>query len=112
MGAVTLPTTGTVYVDAQIVIYTVEQHPKWAAPLVPFWAAVTSGGVQVLTSELTILEALVVPFRSGDQQIIGAYDRFFRRPELAWIPVSRAVLRAAAELRSVVPRRMFCESGS
>jgi len=50
-----------VYVDAQIVVYTVEKHPVFAPILRPFWRTVQSSQISVVTSDLTILEMLVHP---------------------------------------------------
>jgi len=59
-----------------------------------------SGDAQLLTSELTILESLVLPIRGKDQQSLDAFDRVFDESGLQLLPVNRAVLRFASELRA------------
>jgi predicted nucleic acid-binding protein len=80
VGALTLPTGGTVYTDAQVLIYSVEQHPKYAPLLVPLWQAVQAGSTQVVTSELSILETLVKPIQNGDAALVQTYELFFVQP--------------------------------
>ena len=43
MGSLTLPASGDVYVDAQIVIYSVDRHPVYAAVCDPLWQQVQTG---------------------------------------------------------------------
>lgn len=50
MGSVAIPTTGLVYVDANVVIYTVEKHPRYSPLLRPLWSAVTAGQARVWSS--------------------------------------------------------------
>ena len=55
MGALTLPASGTVYVDANIVIYAVEKIEPYHQLLEPLWLAAQAGHLQIVTSELTWL---------------------------------------------------------
>jgi hypothetical protein len=66
MGSLTLPVSGPVYADTQTFIYSVEKHPQYAPVLRPLWSAVSSGLLEVMTSELTLLEVLVAPLRKND----------------------------------------------
>jgi hypothetical protein len=63
MGSLILPPSGPVYVDAQIIIYSVEKHPAYSPALRPLWEAVARGDLEVLTSELTLMETLVGPHK-------------------------------------------------
>ena len=74
MGSIGLPTSGRVYVDAQVIIYSIEHHPAFSPPLQPFWKSVRAGDVEALTSEVTILETLVLPLRHGDRSLQAAYE--------------------------------------
>ena len=104
MGSVALPTTGLVYVDANVVIYTVEKHPQYSPVLRPLWSAVAAGQARVLVSELILLETLVGPYRANDPQLADDYETFLRLPGLELVAVSPAILREAARLRSQWPR--------
>ena len=100
MGTLSLPSSGLVYIDAQAAIYSVERHADFGPLLEPLWRAVQSGRLRATTSELSVLETLVLPIRRGDQTLIDAFDAFFDDPGLEVVPVSRSVLRAAAGLRA------------
>ena len=100
MGPVRLPTTGIVYLDTQAVIYSVEKHPKYAHALRPLWVAAKGGSLRLVTSELTLLETLVGPFKNGDSILAAAYERLLGSVDLNMLPVTLAVLREAARLRS------------
>lgn len=104
MGSLTLLASGTVYVETPAVIYTIEAHPKYAPLLRPLWQAAQARTVQVVTSELTLLETLVHPLRNGDSALQAAYERLLlSTPEVTLLPVGLDVLREAARLRASIP---------
>ena len=104
MGSVALPTTGLVYVDANVVIYTVEKHPRYSPVLRPLWSAVSAGQARVVVSELILLETLVGPFRANDSQLAADYESFLGLPGFELVPVSSTILCEAARLRAQWPR--------
>ena len=104
MGSVVLPTTGLVYVDANVVIYTVEKHPRYSPVLRPLWSTVAAGQARVVVSELILLETLVGPYRANDPQLVADFETCLRRPGIELVPVSPPLLREAARLRSQWPR--------
>lgn len=67
MGPIAVPAGGSIYRDTSVVIYTVQRNPAYAAALRPLWEAVLAGKNQIVTSELTILECLVAPYRLNDK---------------------------------------------
>lgn len=71
MGALTLPSSGPIYVDTMTVIYAVERLPNYASLLQPLWLAAQAGNVDVVTSELTLMETLVGPFDMGFRTVPG-----------------------------------------
>lgn len=55
MGQLTLPASGSVYIDADAVIYSVEKiEPYWTL-LQPMWAAAKAGQFAIIGSELLLL---------------------------------------------------------
>lgn len=66
MGALTLPSSGSVYLDANSIIYAVEKTEPYHSFLAPLWPAAQSGQVSLITSELTWLETLVKPMRDSN----------------------------------------------
>jgi predicted nucleic acid-binding protein len=104
MGSVAVPTTGTICVDANIVIYRVEKHPRYSPVLRPLWTAVAAGQARVLASELILLETLIGPYRANDPRLASDYETFFGLPGIELIPISSAILREAARLRAQILR--------
>jgi len=66
VGTLTLPTAGSVYIDANTAIYSVEKiEPYWTC-LQPLWIAAQAGHFIIVSSELLFFETLVKPFQQGD----------------------------------------------
>lgn len=103
MGELILQDSGPVYLDTQIVIYSVEKHPVYAPFMRSFWERVETESIPVCASELSLLEALVIPLRNADKELADAYLGFFNQPEVQMIPITREVLLEAAQLRATFP---------
>src|ERR1035438_4482159 len=103
MGALNLPTTGTVYVDAQLFIYEVEARPPYQALFEPLWLALDAGRPTVVTSALTWLEVLVHPMRTGDLALQQAFGDALTRSGVRVEAITLDILRAASRLRAEVP---------
>jgi predicted nucleic acid-binding protein len=92
---------GPVLLDTAIFIYYIEENPAYLALVEPVFAAVAGGTLTSVTSELTLLEVLVVPYRLGDLRLAAQYEALLSRSAgLLLVPVDRALLRAAAHLRA------------
>ena len=74
MGSIALPQSGSIYLDANALIYSVETHPKYWPLLAPVWQAARAGRIQFIVSELVLLEALVMPLRKGDAVLVSGYE--------------------------------------
>ncbi len=98
MGTVSLPATGLVYVDAQIAIYSADSHPRYAAACAPLWRP---GRTVAVSSELTLLETLVAPLRSGNAQVASRREDLWRQSNTRLLPITREILREAARLRAL-----------
>jgi hypothetical protein len=77
VGTLILPTSGLVYVDANPIIYSIEKHPVFEPLLQPLWQAARARTLEVISSDLALLEVLVGPFKSGDAALEKAYERLF-----------------------------------
>jgi predicted nucleic acid-binding protein len=104
VGSLAVPPAGNVYVDAQCVIYTVDNHPVYAPALAPLWLAVKTGPVRAVSSELTVMESLVGPYKAGDAAREADFETFFQLPGLLLAPVTQPTLRRAARLRAALTR--------
>lgn len=89
-----------VYIDTAPLIYTVEQHAEYAPLLQPVWQSARQHEIEIVTSELTLLEALVLPLRQNDEELIATHEAILTNSEINVLPVSAAVLREAARLRA------------
>jgi predicted nucleic acid-binding protein len=101
MGTLSLPSAGSVYVDANTVIYAVEKVEPYKSFLDPLWLAAHAGQVSIITSELTWLETLTKPLRDGNAALETLFRAFLTAKEVCLIPATLAVWEHAARLRSL-----------
>jgi predicted nucleic acid-binding protein len=102
VGELTLPKSSIVYVDTQILIYSVEKHPAYWLLLRPMWLKSATGDIQIISSELALLETLVAPLKNADSVLVTAYETLLWSTEMQLIPITRAILREAAQLRAQI----------
>jgi predicted nucleic acid-binding protein len=101
VGALTLPATGNVYVDANAVIYAVEKIEPFTSLLQPLWLAAQAGRLQIATSELTWLEVLTKPLREGNATLESLFRAFLTAREVRLIPATLPLWEHAARLRAL-----------
>jgi predicted nucleic acid-binding protein len=102
LGTLNLPASGIVYVDAVALIYTIEQNPTYFPILEPVWRGLSSGVLRVATSELSLLETLVVPLRNRDQRLVSDHRALMDSRGFSLVPISQSILLAAAQLRASI----------
>lgn len=96
-----LPTKGRIYCDACIWIYAVEAVAPFETPLRRLFDDVDRGNVNLVTSELSLLEVLVKPLQVGDEPLCRAFETALSPSDaLAVTPISRSILLEAARMRS------------
>jgi predicted nucleic acid-binding protein len=94
---------GDVAVDTAIFIYLIEEHPRFLHDILPLFREADAGKRQLVTSALTLLEVLVVPYRAGNRALAEKYEALLTRSRgIHVVDVSRDQLRAAAQLRAAV----------
>jgi hypothetical protein len=59
MGTLNIPASSLVYVDTSPVIYSVEKFPEYVPLLAPLWLKLQAGEIQIVSSELILMETLV-----------------------------------------------------
>jgi predicted nucleic acid-binding protein len=92
---------GPVGVDTAIFIYFIEEHSTFLPLVEPLFREADDGHRELVTSALTLLEVLVVPYRSGDHLLAGRYEAILTRSRgIKVADISRDHLRAAAQLRA------------
>jgi predicted nucleic acid-binding protein len=94
--------TGPVALDTACFIYFIEEDPTFLPQVEPVFAAIAAGRIAAVTSALTLLEVLVIPYRAGDMALASRYEDILTRSAgLRTVDLDRSHLRAAAHLRAV-----------
>lgn len=102
MGLIELVGQGPVALDTCVFIYWIEDHQDFAPLVAPVFEAMDRQTLQGVTSGISLLETLVVPYRAGHHDLVERYEAFLTRGRgLDCRDVSRSVLKAAALLRAV-----------
>ncbi len=105
MGLIADVGRGPVAIDSVAFIYFIEEHPRFLPLVEELFTAVDGGDLVAVTSSLTLLEVLVVPYRAGNLALAERYEALLTRSRgLRLIELDRTQLRAAAQLRAVHPR--------
>jgi predicted nucleic acid-binding protein len=92
---------GLLAVDTAIFIYFIEEDPRYLPHLAPLFQEADRGTRELVTSVVTLLEVLVVPYRAGDVQLAQRYEVLLTRSRgVRVVDVTRDQLRAAAQLRA------------
>jgi predicted nucleic acid-binding protein len=101
MGLTAALGSGPVAVDTAVFIYLIEEHPVHLVAARSLFLAADQGEVELVTSALTLLEVLVVPYRSGDQSLASRYEAILTNSRgVRLVEIDRVQLRAAAQLRA------------
>lgn len=101
MGTLTIPNSGQVYVDANVVIYAIERIEPYRTLVEPLWQAASAGDITIITSELTWLETLTKPLRDQDFQLEALFRAFLSAQEVTLLPATLPLWEQAARLRGL-----------
>ncbi|MEG4055584.1 MULTISPECIES: PIN domain-containing protein [unclassified Microcoleus] len=100
MGQLNLPSSATIYLDTQVIIYTVEANQNYYSLLLPLWLKFQAGEIELMTSELTLLETLVFPLKNANTILFRDYEQLLLSSEIQLVPITQSVLITAANLRA------------
>ena len=101
MGSLIVPVEGTVYLDANCIIYRVERIEPYLSKLLPIFEAAKIGRISLGTSELSLIECLVAPIRKRDLDLEERFRSVLcRSRELQTIPISTTILERAIRIRA------------
>ncbi|MEG3920879.1 PIN domain-containing protein [Microcoleus sp. T3_A4] len=100
MGQLNLPSSATIYLDTQVIIYTVEANQNYYSVLLPLWLKFQAGEIELMTSELTLLETLVFPLKNANTILVSDYEQLLLSSDIQLVPITQSVLRTAANLRA------------
>ncbi len=94
--------SGPIAIDTSIFIYLLEEHPTYLPLVRPLFASAADGKRELVTSAITLLEVLVVPYRAGNLPLASRYEALLTQSRgIRVVDVDRTQLRAAAQLRGL-----------
>jgi len=95
---------GPIAVDTSVFIYYIEENETFLPLVAPLFEEVAAGRRRMVTSSLTLLEVLVVPYRVGDLVLARHYETYLSRSRgVQLVEIGRDELRSAAQLRALHP---------
>jgi predicted nucleic acid-binding protein len=62
-----------IFIDTAIFIYFIERDPRYLDTVKPVFVEIDTGKANAITSTITLLEVLVLPFRKGNQALVEKY---------------------------------------
>jgi predicted nucleic acid-binding protein len=92
---------GPAALDTAAFIYWIEESLDYLELIAPVFRAADAGEIEIVSSALSLLEVLVVPYRAGHLDLAGRYEALLTRSRgIRLIEIDRAQLRGAAQLRA------------
>ena len=92
---------GPVALDTVAFIYFIEDHSRYAPLVAQLFSDADRGLRLIVTSALTLLEVLVVPYRAGDLALAERYEAILSHSRgVRLVELDHTQLRAAAQLRA------------
>lgn len=102
MGSLTLPSSGSVYLDANSIIYSVEGVEPYRTLLEPLWLASNPATFWLASSELVLLEVLVGSLKMGNVQLETNFRAILQHSsDVQLLPITLPILERAAQLRAM-----------
>ena len=95
-----MPEKGTVYIDTNALIYSVERAEPYRTLLEPLWEGASAEEFDIVSSESIVLEVLVKPLREDNQALVNLLSSMFNAREVRLIPPIREHWVLAAQLRA------------
>jgi predicted nucleic acid-binding protein len=97
-----LSNVGRLFLDTAPVIYYVERNPSFVPVVDDVFDRIDNGSIAAVTSPITLLECLVVPFRGGQTAVQQDFiDLIVRGNGVTFVPLDEWIARRGAELRAV-----------
>ena len=88
-------------IDTAPFIYFIEKNPKYLSLLRPFFAEINAGKIDALTSTITLLEVLVLPFKTKNESLAEKYrDILLYAEGLTTFEIFHEVSELSSKLRA------------
>lgn len=92
---------GPTGIDTAVFIYFIQEHPRFLPPILPLFEQADAGQRVLVTSALSLLEVLVVPYRSADMALAERYEALLTRSRgVRMLDVTPGQWRDAAMIRA------------
>jgi predicted nucleic acid-binding protein len=62
-----------VFIDTPVFIYFIERNPRYLGVVKPVFLGIDAGSIDAITSTITLLEVLVVPFKQENHSLVEKY---------------------------------------
>ncbi len=93
---------GPAALDTAAFVYWIEETPRYLDAIAPVFRAADGRDIEIVSSALTLLEVLVVPYRAGDLGLAERYEALLTRSRgVRLIDIDKGQLRGAAQLRAL-----------
>ena len=89
-----------IFWDTNLFIYLFEHNPQWSARVIEFRQRMVARRDQLLTSYLTVGEALTKPRETGNSVLEKSYLNFFVHGSIELIPFQMEAAKQYADIRS------------
>ncbi|ELS01458.1 hypothetical protein Xen7305DRAFT_00011620 [Xenococcus sp. PCC 7305] len=100
MGQLVIPSGSKVYVDTSVIIYTFEENIDYFDLLRPLWEKFQEQEIELISSDLVLMEVLVLPLRNNNKPLISDYEQLLLNSAMQLVPINQSVLRQASNLRA------------
>jgi predicted nucleic acid-binding protein len=93
---------GPVAADTVTFIYLIEENPRFLPLVTRLFEEAERGARQIVTSALTLLEVLVVPYRHRNRVLAERYEAILSQSRgIDLVDITRDQVRAAAQIRAL-----------
>lgn len=93
--------TGPVCLDTCVFIYFIEENPAFMDVILPIFKMIDKGLLLAITSGITLIETLVVPFRMADNKLADRYERILTHSSgIKMYELDQEILRQGTYLRA------------
>jgi|SRR5882762_10212147 len=93
-----------IYLDSAPLIYYIQDNKKFSGLIHPIIEAIARGEKAGVTSYLTLLELLVMPFKKKREDLAIKYSHvLLKSPHMRLLPVGESVAQEAARIRASYP---------
>ena len=90
-----------VCLDTVVLIYFVEQNPRYLSVVDPLFAHLVNANLHAISSYLTLLEVMVQPLRNGNHGIAIQYRNILlNNDNLRLFPLEQTIAERAADIRA------------